>query len=102
MESSSNITTFRPNLYNSTVVCKWNNAGGHCTTSNVLLELEIVNSSFKVANASAYCIDGYGGAGGSTWKYANNSFEGSTTPVNTANISQGIVNTSYSQGNILI
>ena len=62
----------------------------------------IVNSSFKVANASAYCIDGYGGAGGSTWKYANNSFEGSTTPVNTANISQGIVNTSDSQGNILI
>ena len=102
VESSSNITTFRPNLYNSTVVCKWNNAGGHCTTSNVLLELEIVNSSFKVANASAYCIDGYGVAGGSTWKYANNSFEGSTTPVNTANISQGIVNTSDSQGNILI
>jgi len=100
--SSSSITTFRPNLYNSTVVCKWDNAGGHCTTSNVLLELEIVNSSFKVTNSSAYCINGYGGAGGSTWKYANNSFEGSTTPVNTANISQGITNTSDSQGNILI
>ena len=102
VESTSNIATFRPNLYNSTVVCKWNNAGGHCTTSNVLLNLEIVNSSFKVTNASAYCLNSYGGGVTfSTWKYANNTFEGSTIPI-TPFLLQGITNTSDSQGNILI
>jgi len=102
VESTSNIATFRPNLYNCTVVCKWNNAGGHCTTSNVLLNLEIVNSSFKVTNASAYCLNAYGGGVTfSTWKYANNTFEGSTTPI-TPFLLQGITNTSDSQGNILI
>ena len=88
-------------ISNSNVTCDWNNTGGHCTASNVLLTATLTNNKFKVANASAYCISAYGGGGGSTWKWTNNSFEGSTTPINPT-LTQGITNTSDSQGNILI
>jgi hypothetical protein len=98
-ESTSSPVTARANIYNSTVRCLWNNAGGSCTNSFVLSSHEVVNSLLVVTNASAYCITGYGG---STWKYTNNSFKGATVPVNTTNITQGISNTSDSQGNILI
>lgn len=98
-ESTSSPVTARANIYNSTVRCFWNNAGGSCTNSFVVGSHEVVNSHLEVTNASAYCITGYVG---STWKYTNNSFKGATIPVNTTNIAQGITNTSDSQGNILI
>ena len=98
-ESTSSPVTARANIYNSTVRCLWNNAGGSCTNSFVVGSHEVVNSFLEVTNASAYCITGYVG---STWKYTNNSFKGSTTPINTTNISQGITNTQDNQGNILI
>ena len=98
-ESTSSPVTARANIYNSTVICLWNNAAGSCTNSFALNTHEILNSTLWVTNASAYCITGYAG---STWKYANNSFKGATTPINITNITQGITNTSDNQGNILI
>ncbi len=85
-------------ISNSNVTCDWNNTGGHCTTSSILLTATLTNNKFKVANASAYCISAYVN---STWNYANNSFEGPTTPI-TPTLTQGITNTSDSQGNILL
>jgi len=103
IESSSNIPiNFRDNseIRNSSISSKWNNAGGHGTTSFVARTNPIVtNTSIKVANASAYCLNMYPS---STLRFANNSFSGATTPVNTSNVTQGIVNTSDSQGNILV
>jgi hypothetical protein len=98
-ESTSSPVTARANIYNSTVRCLWNNAGGSCTNSFVLGSHEVMNSFLEVTNASAYCITGYIG---STWKYSNNTYKGSTTAVNATNITQGITNTSDNQGNILM
>jgi len=97
--SSSSITCNSGRLYNSNIICLWNNSAGHCTTSFGLASLQIIGCYLEVTNPSAYCITGYVG---STWNYANNSFKGATTPINTTNITQGITNTSDSQGNILI
>jgi hypothetical protein len=98
-QSSSSIATLNTDIYNSTVRCLWNNTGGHCTMTFAPGNKEIINSILQVSNASAYCITG---SVGSTWKYSSNNFKGATTPVNTANITQGIINTSDSQGNILL
>jgi hypothetical protein len=76
----------------------WNNAGGHLTSTFSLAVKEILNSFLEVTNASAYCITGFNG---STWKWSNNSFKGATTPIDPT-FTQGITNTSDSQGNILI
>jgi hypothetical protein len=59
--------------------------------------IEFLNCTFEVANAGANCIFGDNAI---TIKYSNNSFKGATTPVH-ANITQGIINTSDSQGNIV-
>ena len=98
-ESTSSPVTARANIYNSTVRCLWNNAGGSCTNSFVVGSHEVMNSFLEVTNASAYCITGYVG---STWKFAGNTYKGATTAVNSTNITQGITNTSDSKGNILI
>lgn len=98
-QSSSSVATNSSNIYNSTVRCLWNNIGGHCTSTNAAGAKDILNSFLEVTNASAYCINGYPG---STWKYAANTYKGSTTAVNSTNIIQGITNTSDNQGNILI
>jgi len=99
VQSTSSVSTNSSSIYNSTIRCLWNNAGGHCTSSNALSSKEILNSFLEVTNASAYCINGYVG---STWKYSNNSFKGPTVAVNTTNITQGITNIHDNQGNILI
>jgi hypothetical protein len=97
--SSANIAAYINNgvTENATIHCAWNNTGGHSfrTDSNNMV---IKNSSLKVTNASANCLYA---ASAITTKYANNSFEGATTPVN-VNITQGIINTQDNQGNILI
>jgi hypothetical protein len=97
--SVSSVATNSSNIYNSTVRCLWDNAAGHCTSTNGLSSIQILNSFLEVTNASAYCITGYIG---STWKYSNNSFKGSTVAVNATNITQGITNLSDTKGNILI
>jgi len=97
--SVSSVATSNSNIYNSTVRCLWDNAAGHCTATFSLGSRDILNSFLEVTNASAYCINGYFG---STWKYAGNVCKGSTTAVNSTNITQGITNTSDNQGNILI
>jgi len=79
-------------VYNSTIITNWNNAGAIAA----MTPDTIVNCSLRVANLSASCIGGT-----ATTKYANNSFEGATTPV-AGTITQGISNTADSQGNILI
>jgi hypothetical protein len=53
----------------------------------------------QVANASAYILTS---ANASNVKYANNTYKGSTTPINTAVVTQTIVNTQDNQGNILL
>ena len=59
-------------------------------TANDTITVTVTGVGYLVDSASA-----------TTLNYANNSFKGSTTPVN-ANITQGIVNTQDNQGNILI
>jgi hypothetical protein len=83
-------------LKNSSIVNDWNNVGGHAIPANA--SLVVANCSIKVANASSNCLNSSSAV---TMKYANNSFEGATVPVN-ANITQGITNISDTKGNILI
>ena len=100
--SSGRVCNLRDNseIRNSNLYCKWNSTTGECITSLVPRTNPVLtNSTLKVTNAGAYGINMYIG---STLKYANNSFAGSTTPVNTTTTTQGITNTSDSQGNILI
>ena len=100
-ESTSNyvLNIRQSKVRGCTVECKWNNAGGHALSYLVLSTgCHVNNNTFIVANAGAYCITGTVGSAASI---SNNSFVGSTTPINTTNISQTIVNTSDSQGNIL-
>jgi hypothetical protein len=119
--SSSNYASFQENLNNSflqsttnvplwlstgklvnacTVSCLWDNVGGHAiNTTSASTGVDIRNCNLTVTNASAYCING---ASASTFKYASNTFKGSTTAVNTTNVTQGITNTEDNQGNILI
>jgi hypothetical protein len=103
LESTTNVPlwTISSKLINScTAICLWNNAGGHSiNTTSASTGVEIRSSSLSVTNASAYCINA---ASGSTFKYAVNTYKGSTTAVNSTNITQGITNTSDNQGNILI
>ena len=99
VESAGSLATIGSNMYSSTIVCTWNNSAGHCTGTSGVGTREVINCFLSVANASAHCING---AAATTWNWANNSFKGATTPVNTTNITQGITNTSDSQGNILI
>ena len=88
-------------LVNScTALCLWDNVGGHAiNTTSASTGVDIRNCNLTVTNASAYCLNG---ASGSTFKYASNTYKGSTTAVNSTNITQGITNTSDNQGNILI
>lgn len=100
-ESTSNyvLNIRQSKVRGCTVECKWNNAGGHALSYLVLsIGCHINNNTFIVANASAYCITG---TSGSSASISNNSFVGSTTPINTTNVTQAITNTSDSQGNIL-
>jgi hypothetical protein len=119
--SSSNYASFQENLNNTflqsttnvplwlstdklvnscTAICLWNNASGHAiNTTAAATGVDVRNCNLTVTNASAYCING---AAASTFKYANNSFKGSTVAVNATNITQGITNISDTKGNILI
>lgn len=85
------------NAINCVAISKWNNAGGHgirvTGTNN-----KIVNCSIEVTNASANCINA---STAITAKYAQNAFKGATTSVN-ANVTQGMVNTEDTFGNITI
>jgi hypothetical protein len=83
-------------LKNCSVINDWNNAAGHGIPANA--SLVVANCSIKVANTSANCLNS---ASLVTMKYANNSFEGATIPVN-INITQGITNISDTKGNITI
>lgn len=103
VESSSNrVCSLRDNseIRNSNLYCKWNSTTGECITSLVARTNPILtNTTIKVTNSGAYGINMYIG---STLRYANNSFQGTTIPINTTTTTQGIVNTSDSQGNILL
>jgi hypothetical protein len=59
---------------------------------------EITNCYFSVVNASSYAITALGAI---TAKYSQNTFKGSTTPINPL-VTQEIINTQDNQGNILI
>ena len=119
--SSSSVASFQENLNNCflqsttnaplwlstgklvnacTVSCLWDNPGGHAiNTASASTGVDIRNCNLSVTNASAYCINA---TSGSTFKYASNTYKGSTVAVNTTNVAQGITNTSDNQGNILI
>jgi hypothetical protein len=81
---------------NCIAICNWNNVAGHGILLNGVAT--ITNCTIKTTNASANSIIGNAAY---VAKYANNSYIGSTTPVN-ANVTQGITNTQDNQGNILI
>ena len=83
-------------IKNCVIINDWNNVAGHGIQGNS--NLSVINSSIKVLNTSANCLNS---ASTVTMKYANNAFEGATTPVN-ANITQGVTNNHDLQGNILI
>jgi hypothetical protein len=88
-------------LENCSITNEWNNASGHAVTfgsSGAAITNDITNCKITVSNASANCLNV---ASAINAKYANNVFKGATTPVN-ANITQTIVNTHDSQGNILM
>jgi hypothetical protein len=87
------------NYYNCSLRTNWNNVNGHLLTSAYAASCELVNNFMQVANSSAYILTS---AAASTVKYANNSYKGATTPINTAVITQTIVNTQDNQGNILL
>lgn len=93
--NTANVTTYG-SLKNCTILNDWNSASGHGVSPNSVLT--VMNCAIKVTNASANCLNASSAV---TMKYANNAFEGATTPVN-ANITQGIINTQDNQGNILI
>jgi len=97
-DANSVFYDYAQKLYNCIVTSNYNNSAGHC------LRLgnaggEVVNCFLKVTNSSAYCITGLTPF---TIKYASNIYSGSTTPVYTTNITQGISNTEDNQGNILL
>jgi len=100
-ESNIAIMAVSGNVINScSIRSLWNNAGGHAfNTSAASAAIEITNSYFTVSNTSAYCINS---PAGSTIKYSGNKYKGSTIPVNTTNITQGLTNTQDNQGNILL
>jgi hypothetical protein len=85
-------------LYNCVVNSKWNNAAGHSVSINTANQIDIVNSTLIVTNASANAIYK---ATPVTVSYSHNSFKGATTPIN-ANITQGMINTDDAYGNITI
>jgi hypothetical protein len=87
------------NYYNCSLRTNWNNVNGHLLTSAYATSCELVNNFMQVANSSAYILTS---AAASTVKYANNSYKGATTPINTAVVTQTIVNTQDNQGNILL
>ncbi len=92
-----NFNTPLATIENSSIYCGWNNVGGHAlrmTNDNI----PVKNCSLKVVNSSANCLTSLAAR---PTKYANNAFDGATTPVN-VNITQAIVNTQDNQGNILI
>jgi len=102
IESTSNValTGRLGTIQNCTIKSGWANAGGHAIGGTVGATFcYIQNNVLQVSDASAYCLTA---SGGTTSAIANNTFIGSTTPVNTANVTQTITNTSDSQGNILI
>ncbi|MCS5663941.1 MAG: hypothetical protein NZ604_06630 [Flavobacteriales bacterium] len=80
----------------ATIINNWNNATGHGVSFDV--NSTIVNCSIQVANASANCLFA---SSAKTVKYANNTFEGSTTAVH-GNITQDSSNVTDAYGNTLI
>jgi len=93
--NTANVTTYS-SLKNCSIINDWNNSGGHGVSVNSVLT--VLNCSIKVTNTLSNCLNASSAV---TMKYANNSFEGSVTPVN-SNITQAITNTHDNQGNILI
>jgi len=82
---------------NCTIESLWGNASGHAVAI-VSNDSVITNCMLRVANSSANAI--YASSAYSP-KFANNVYANMTTPIN-ANITQGIINSHDSQGNILI
>ncbi len=84
-------------LNNNHIDCTWNNAGGHAFQAGQSNDV-LCGNVFQVANASANCLNA---ASAVTTKYVDSKFIGATTSVN-ANITQGMVNTEDTYGNITI
>ena len=95
-QTNNNTTYGTSQISNCTIICSWDNVGGHAI--NASGTTNIANCTMRVLNASAKAIYS---ASTLTLKYANNTYEGSTAPISTT-ITQGIVNTHDNQGNILI
>lgn len=80
--------------FNNSIISTLNSAGVSAIIGST--NRRIVGNHIKVANTGATCING----GGTAHYYANNTFEGSTTPL--VSITQATVNTTDSQGNLIL
>lgn len=88
-------------VFNNTIVCTENNAGGHAfRSSNASGTISVVRNTLSVINASANCIHS---TVADNIKFANNVYIGASTPVN-ANVTQDVAeeNNHDNKGNILI
>ena len=81
---------------NGSVISKLDSSAGSGIYSSAN-NFDITNNTIEVVNTGAPCITG---ATGKTGKFANNTFKGSTTAVTV--VTNTIINTQDSQGNILI
>ena len=99
LTSTSNVVIYNNAglVQNCSIECTWNNSSGHGFRTDVTT-VPVKDCTIKIVNSSANCL--FASVVISV-KYANNVFEGATTPVN-ANITQGVTNTHDNQGNILI
>ena len=85
-------------IYNCSLKCAWNDAGGHViNTTNVSLR-EYFNNMLETTNASANAIYSLNAQ---TAYIGSNVYKGMTTPIN-ANITNIQSNTPDAYGNILI
>jgi len=85
------------NIVNCVIETEYNNAAGHGIQAfGGSVIAEVCNTKIKVANSGAYCLTGFAGS----CKISNNSFEGSTTPIDPT-ITNSITNSQDSQGNLI-
>ena len=88
-------------IYNSSFKSNFDNATGHAINLRAGADgKDIVNCTFEVTNSSAYCINQAFSSG--TYNITNNTYKGSSVALDPTGITQGIINTSDSRGNILI
>ena len=99
-ETSASVRASNPSYFNGgVVVCNWNNAAGYGIIGNGgAIAVLIVNCIFKLSNAAAPYL--FNGGFAQAISMANNTYRGGAAF--NVNLTQAIVNTHDSQGNIYL